>query len=76
MPRNNYVEWEVSYWAHHRSINDCAGNSSIWKGKARTPQEAARKANIKEGALWFRIRYVKNLFDTLHYKVTIVPKFD
>ncbi len=52
MPNNLYQSWTVRYWNHsqhpHR-INDVFGNSLTWTGKARTEQEATRKARASSG---------------------------
>ncbi len=62
--RNEYKNYLVRFWNHYKEsgayyserlkvtitprLNDCAGNSVSWRGKARTEKEAIRKARKKE----------------------------
>jgi hypothetical protein len=68
MKRRRITRWnwyEVSFWSHNPVVNDCVGNSHTWKGKARTPLEAAAKAKKqaakKELGIWFRLRHSKTI---------------
>jgi hypothetical protein len=49
--------WIVRYWSQDPKINDCFGNSGTWIGKARTQQEAIKKAEkfVKQFSHWFRL---------------------
>ena len=52
--KNNWKKYIVRYWNHDNriyqvaqgtsTVNDCYGNSVSWTGKARTDEEAIRKA--------------------------------
>lgn len=64
--RNNYKQYVVRYWNHYtcgcfRPINDCWGNSISWVGKARTTEEALRKAKYKNSIhnLPFRLQSIR-----------------
>jgi len=67
--KNNWNTWTVRYWNHETRhdgtgsgyINDCHGNSISWVGKARTEQEALRKAKYHNSIhnAPFRLHYVK-----------------
>jgi len=51
----------VKFWTHDPRINDCAGNSKFVLVKARTTEEATRKADRiakKSGERFFRLRSV------------------
>lgn len=47
--KNNYKLYSVRYWdiptrGQGGTVNQCFGNSLLWTGKARTEEEAVRKA--------------------------------
>ena len=57
--------WVVRYWSHDKGypgkyINDCFGNSATWTGKARTKEEAVKRAEkfVLKFGIWFRIHSV------------------
>ena len=43
----------VRYWNHDPRVNDCFGNSISWVGKARTSDEAMKKAELMEQKKWY-----------------------
>ena len=55
-----WFTWVVRYWSHQNDgvhpINDCFGNSATWTGKARTKEEAVKRAEkfVKQFSIWFR----------------------
>jgi hypothetical protein len=60
--RGEWPTWVVRYWNLNPAINDCHGNSISWVGKARTEEEAVRKAkaaNIGHRMWRFRLHSVK-----------------
>lgn len=53
--RNNWKTFTVRYWNHPSNINDCFGNSISWVGKARTEEEAEKKARTANRSRHFRL---------------------
>ena len=59
----NWSNWEIRYWDHPSlsqggTINDCFGNSRLIKVRARTLQEAVRKAKNQTTGI-FRLRSIQ-----------------
>jgi len=54
-----WMIFTVRYWDQDPRINDCFGNSVSWVGKARTCEEAIRKAKVKRNKIWFRLHSVQ-----------------
>ena len=57
---NRWPTWVVRYWGQDPRINDCFGNSVSWTGKARTKEEATKRAEkfVKQFGIWFRVHSV------------------
>ena len=55
-----WPSWVVRYWGQDPKINDCFGNSATWTGKARTKEEAVKRAErfVKQFGIWFRLHSV------------------
>lgn len=53
MSSNQYQNYSVRYWNQDPKINNCFGNSISKTYKARTEQEAIRKAKNKCGSAYF-----------------------
>jgi hypothetical protein len=49
--------WIVRYWSQDPKINNCLGNLVSWHGKARTKEEAIRRAEkmAKQYGRWFMV---------------------
>ena len=59
-----WFTWVVRYWSHDNKgihpLNDCFGNSQSWTGKARTKEEAIKRAEkfVLKFGIWFRVHSV------------------